>query len=186
VSEPAYTRLDVDERRRRLLEKGAELFARHSYDELSMAGLARAAGVSKALLYHYFPSKQAYFSAVLEEGAAELTSVVDVDSPPAEQLDAFLRWVERRGAAYAMFVRGAAPEVRDLMELIRAHTAERIFSGFESEPTPRQRTAVRGWLWFMDGAILDWLEHRDLEREALRDLLLSALEGALGEPLSPA
>ena len=39
MSEPAYTRLDVDERRRRLLERGADLFARHSYDELSMAKL---------------------------------------------------------------------------------------------------------------------------------------------------
>jgi hypothetical protein len=35
----------------------------------------------------------------------------------------------------------------------------------------------------MDGAILDWLEHRDLSRDELRDLLLRALEGALGEPL---
>jgi AcrR family transcriptional regulator len=183
VSEPAYTRMDVDERRRRLLEHGAELFAHHSYDELSMAGLARAAGVSKALLYHYFPSKQAYFTAVLAEGAAELASVVPVDAPPAEQLDSFLRWVDQRGVAYATFVRGAAPEVRDVMELIRGHTVERIFAGLGGSPTPRRRTAVRGWLWFMDGAILDWLEHRDLERAALRDLLLQALEGALGEPL---
>ena len=62
MSEPAYTRLDVDERRRRLLAFGAELFARHAYDELSMARIAREAGISKALLYHYFPSKQAYFA----------------------------------------------------------------------------------------------------------------------------
>jgi AcrR family transcriptional regulator len=183
MSEPAYTRLDVDERRRRLLEHGAELFAHHSYDELSMAGLARAAGVSKALLYHYFPSKQAYFTAVLAEGAAELASVVPVDAPPAEQLDSFLRWVEQRGAAYATFVRGAAPEVRDVMELIRGHTAERIFAGLGGEPTPERRTAVTAWLWFMDGAILDWVDHGDLPREALRDLLLRTLEGALGEPL---
>ena len=58
----AYTRLDVDERRRRLLELGAELFSRHGYEELSMARIAREAGISKALLYHYFPSKQAYFA----------------------------------------------------------------------------------------------------------------------------
>ena len=184
MSEPAYTRLDVDERRRRLLEHGVEQFARHGYDELSMAGLARAAGVSKALLYHYFPSKQAYFTAVLAEGAAELAGVVDVDAPPAEQLDAFLGWVEQRGAAYATFVRGAAPEVRDVMELIRGHTAERIMAGLPGEPTPQRRTAVSAWLWFMDGAILDWIEHRDLDRATLRDLLLRALEGALGEPLS--
>jgi AcrR family transcriptional regulator len=70
VTEPAYTRLDVEERRRRLLELGADLFARHGYDELSMAAIAREAGISKALLYHYFPSKQAYFTATLEQGAS--------------------------------------------------------------------------------------------------------------------
>ena len=69
---PAYTRLDVDERRRRLLDLGAGLFARHGYEELSMARIAREAGISKALLYHYFPSKEAYFLATLEEKANEL------------------------------------------------------------------------------------------------------------------
>ena len=71
---PAYTRLDVDERRRQLLDLGAELFTRHAYDELSMAKIAREAGISKALLYHYFPSKQAYFAATLEQAAAELAA----------------------------------------------------------------------------------------------------------------
>jgi hypothetical protein len=40
---------------------------------------------------------------------------------------------------------------------------------------------VRGWLWFMDGVLADWLEHRDLDldRDALRDLLLGTLLGAV-------
>ena len=59
---PAYTRMLVDDRRRQLLELGAELFATHSYSELSMARIAREAGISKALLYHYFPSKQRFFA----------------------------------------------------------------------------------------------------------------------------
>ena len=184
MSEPAYTRLDVDTRRRRLLEKGADLFARYSYDELSMASIARSAGVSKALLYHYFPSKQAYFSATLEQGAAELAAVVDPEAAPAEQLDAFLGWVESRGGAYAKVVRGAAPQVRELMEAVRAATAERILAALPGEPSPRRRTAVHAWLWFMDGAILDWLEHRDLERAELHALLMDALEGALGSSAS--
>ena len=184
MSERSYRRLQVDERRRRLLEHGADVFARHSYDELSMAGIARTAGVSKALLYHYFPSKQAYFGAVLAEGAAELAGVVDETAPPAEQLDAFLGWIEQRGDAYAKLVRGAAPEVRDLTEAVRAATARRILAALPGEPSPRRRTAVRAWLWFVDGAILEWVEHRDLERAELQELLLRALEGALGERLS--
>jgi AcrR family transcriptional regulator len=183
MSEPAYTRLAVDERRRLLLERGADLFARHSYDELSMAAIAREAGVSKALLYHYFPSKQDYFEAVLAEGATELVSEIDAQAPPAEQLDAFLGWVEKRGGAYAKLVRVASPEVRDLMDEVRALTAERILDGLPGPTTPERRVAVSAWLWFMDGAIIDWLEHRDLDRAALRALLLRALEGALGEPL---
>ncbi len=85
---PAYTRLDVDERRRRLLELGADLFTQHAYDELSMAKIAKAAGISKALLYHYFPSKEAYFVATLEEKAAELAARTEPDPslPPFEQL----------------------------------------------------------------------------------------------------
>src|SRR5947209_4357118 len=99
-AEPAYTRLDVDERRRQLLELGRELFATHSYDELSMADIARAAGISKALLYHYFPSKQEYFQTTLATAAERLRELTepDPDLPPIEalrrSLDAYLRWIE--------------------------------------------------------------------------------------------
>ena len=190
MSEPAYTRLDVEERRRRLLELGTDLFARHDYDALSMAAIAREAGISKALLYHYFPSKQAYFVATLEQKAVELAALIAPDPAlePAEQvvasLGAFLRWVEDDGDAYAKLVRGAGsvPEVRDVMEEVRAATAEMILAGLPGPPGPARRTAVRAWLWFIDGAILDWLEHRDVTREELQALLLRTLEGALGEP----
>src|SRR6266550_2529585 len=98
MAAPAYTRLDVDERRRQLLELGADLFTRHAYDEISMAGIAREAGISKALLYHYFPSKQAYFQATLAQAAEELRRITEPveGQPPLEtlmsSLDAWLRW----------------------------------------------------------------------------------------------
>ena len=84
MSGPAYTRLHVDERRRQLLELGADLFATHSYAELSMARIAREAGISKALLYHYFPSKQDFFVATLQQGAEEIArrTEPDPDLPP--------------------------------------------------------------------------------------------------------
>jgi AcrR family transcriptional regulator len=194
---PAYTRLDVDERRRRLLDLGAELFARHPYDELSMARIAREAGISKALLYHYFPSKQAYFSATLEQAAAELAQATapDPDLPPAEQLagslDAYLTWIEEHADAYTKLFPsiGSVPAVRELVDRVRDETARRIAGGIAAgdEPGPALRTAVRGWLWFMDGAVLDWLEHRDMDRARLHGLLLGTLLGAAtasGEPLS--
>ena len=186
---PAYQRLDVDERRRRLLDLGADLFARHAYDELTMAAIAREAGISKALLYHYFPGKQAYFAATLEDKAAELAELTEPDPslPPIEQLtrslDAFLAWVEVNRAAYGKLVRSAAaiPEVREVVDRVRDATSARILDGLApAGAPPAMRTAVRAWLWFMDGAILDWVEHEDLTREQLRGLLLDTLAGAVG------
>ena len=200
MSGPAYTRLGVDERRRRLLELGTDLFARFSYDELSMARIAREAGISKALMYHYFPSKQAYFAAALEEKAGELSMLTETDPalPPLEQLtgslDAFLAWVEDNREAYGKLVRSAAaiPEVREVVDGVRDMTSARILEGISpgAKPAPPLRAAVRAWLWFMDGAILDWVERRDLTRDQLRGLLLGTLLGAVtaagGTPPPPA
>jgi AcrR family transcriptional regulator len=184
---PAYTRLENDERRRRLLELGARLFTEHAYDEISMSQIARAAGISKALLYHYFPSKRDYFVATLAGGAEELRARVepDPDLPPAQALagavDAYLAWIEENAEAYEKLFRSAAavPEVRELVEGVRSATADRILEGLDAAANPRARTAVRGWLWFMDGACLDWIAHRDLERAELHGLLLGTLAGAL-------
>jgi len=189
MSGPAYTRLDVDERRRRLLEIGAELFTQNTYDELSMAKIAKAAGISKALLYHYFPSKEAYFVATLEEKANELQQRTEPDPSlePMEQLsaslDAYLGWIQENAGSYDRMIRnaGAAPEVRALLDRVRTTTAKRILEGLSPQgaPSPILRTAVRGWLGFMDGACLDWVNHNDVEREVLHGLLLSTLLAAV-------
>jgi AcrR family transcriptional regulator len=188
MSEPAYRRLDVDERRRQLLERGAELFTSHPYEKLSMSKIAKEVGISKALLYHYFPSKQAYFEETLSTWAEQLQARTepDPDLPPIEQLqaslDAFLGLVEENAVAYSNLIRSAAAvaEIRELVEEVRRKTAERILDGiYPQQAPPKARIAVSGWLWFMDGACLNWLEHGDVKREELRDLLLGVLMGAL-------
>src|SRR3954447_8575091 len=103
MAEPAYTRLANDERRRRLLELGERVFTEHAYGDLSMARIAREAGISKALLYHYFPSKRDYFLATLPKAAEEIRARVEPapNLPPAQalmgSLDAFLAWIEEHG-----------------------------------------------------------------------------------------
>lgn len=189
MNQPSYRRLQVDERRRQLLERGAELFTSHPYEELSMSRIAREVGISKALLYHYFPSKQAYFEETLNAWAEQLRERTDTDPdlPAVDQLtsslDAFLSLIEENETAYRNLLRSAAgvAEIRELIEEVRRKTAQRILEGLYpgKEAPPKARTAVSGWLWFMDGACLNWIEHRDIEREELRDLLLGVLMGAL-------
>jgi AcrR family transcriptional regulator len=189
MTEPGYTRMAVDERREQLLKLGAELFACHAYGELSMSRIAREAGISKALLYHYFPSKQEFFLATLQDAAEELARRTRPDPrlAPAEalsgSLDAFLGWIEENEPAYRKLMEsaGSVPEVGAWITRVRDDTSARILHGLGvgADPPPKLRAAVRAWLWFMDGAILDWLDHRDLQRAELRDLLLGSLAGSL-------
>jgi AcrR family transcriptional regulator len=188
VGAPAFTRLDVDERRRRLLETGARVFTERSYDDVSMSDLAREAGISKGLLYHYFPSKRDFFTATLAAAAAELAAVTQPDPslPPAEQLaqslDAYLAWIAENADGYRRLLESAgSPDVRSVIDDVRERTVERIVEGVSaSGGTGVLRLAVRQWLWGMDGAILDWLDTRGVERAQLRDLLLGTFAGALG------
>jgi AcrR family transcriptional regulator len=186
MAAPAYRRLQRDERRELLLARATELFAQHGYEGLSMSQLAREAQISKALLYHYFPSKRRLFEAALEEGAEELRARTEPDParPPSEQLattlDAFLEWVQERPAAYATLLQSGAAEVREIVAEVHATTASRILNGLgEDGRRPATRAAVHGWLGFLDGAILDWIAHGDLTRQELHGLLLGAFAGAL-------
>jgi AcrR family transcriptional regulator len=188
VSEPSYRRMDVDERRKQLLERGAELFTSRPYDELSMNKIAAEVGISKALLYHYFPSKQAFFEETLSVWAEELRrrTAPDPDLPPIEQLqaslEAFLAMVEENAVAYRNLMDSATgvTEIRNLVDQVRRQTAQRILEGLYADKVPpKARIAVNGWLWFMDGACLNWIEQGDVGREELRDLLLGVLMGSL-------
>ncbi len=179
--------MQSEDRRALLLERATELFAEHGYDALSMSQIAREAKISKALLYHYFPSKSRLFEAALSAGAAELRARTQIDTslPPAEQLsvtlDAFLGWVQERPRAYAKMLESAgAAEVRATMAQVRAETAAQILAGLGPEgDRPATRAAVFGWLAFLDAAILDWIEHADMTREELHGMLLGSFAGAL-------
>jgi len=191
VSTPAYTRLENDERRRQLVALGERMFTENAFDEISMAAIAREAGISKALLYHYFPSKRDFFAATLAEGAEALRLAVEPDpaASPAEallaSLGAYLVWVEDHRDSYAKLMRSVATvrEARELVDQVRDMTAQRVLDGVAGGSgaplPPAARIAVRGWLWFLDGAILDWLDTDDVTREQLHGLLVGTLLGAL-------
>lgn len=65
-------RLSPDDRRAELLALGAEVFGKRPYDEVRIDEIAERAGVSRALMYHYFPDKRAFFAAVVKGQADQL------------------------------------------------------------------------------------------------------------------
>ena len=154
-----------------------------------MRQIAEAAGVSKALLYHYFPNKIALFKAAVQEYADELQLIIEPSGQgsPIEQLseslDGYLAWIEGNAETWAKLMQSATalPEARDVVEGFRAATLQSILVRLTAKRTPRPalRTALQGWLGYIDAAILDWVHNHDLTREQLRDLLIAAFGAAL-------
>jgi AcrR family transcriptional regulator len=185
--QPARTRLQVDIRRQQLLELGLELFARQTYDGLSIDEIAKRAGVSKGLLYHYFPSKRAFYIAAVKAAADQLLEETDIDrhgSGPEpdpegvrEVLRALLSYVSRRRAEYVFLVSGVGsdPEVGEILEDTRGALIQRMFmrlARFGVVDDPPTRLRLRGWIGFLEGSTLDWLRTQELEPDAFLELLV--------------
>jgi AcrR family transcriptional regulator len=185
------TRLSGDERREHLLHVGVTLLGRHGTADISIEEIAQAAGVSKGLLYHYFPTKDDFLMAVLGRSQTEMDrgEVRDPELTPMEQfdrnLDAFLRFVDDHAAGYLAVVnaRGREPHVRKLIEERRRRRVDDLVAlaavlwGMprRAARTPLLVAAIEGWLGFSEGVIVRWLDDRDVTREQVHELLRHAL-----------
>ncbi len=69
--EEALRELRQDLRRTEILKAAQEIFETSPYDEVSMAQIADAAGVSRSTLYVYFPNREAIFGGMVEQGQIE-------------------------------------------------------------------------------------------------------------------
>ena len=68
---------DYSDKRNALLRVAARLFARDGFDRTSIAGIAAAARVSKALLYHYYASKDALLFDIIHTHLTDLLGQID-------------------------------------------------------------------------------------------------------------
>ncbi|MEU6229904.1 TetR/AcrR family transcriptional regulator [Streptomyces sp. NPDC047042] len=189
-------RLSTGERREQLLAVGARLFSESPYDEVWIEQVAEIAGVSRGLLYHYFPTKRDFFAAVVErESERMLRMTAAVPGVPAREqldanLDAFLAYVEEHAHGYRAFHRADASgdqAVRKVYQRALAAQERQILAalaadsefGRLSEERPDLRLAVRGWLAFTTAVCLEWLRGSDLSREQVRELCARSLLGTL-------
>lgn len=201
----ARTRLDVDERRAQLVDLGLTQFGARTYDEVSIDLIAQEAGISKGLLYHYFPTKRAFYVACVREAAARLMTrmaePVAVEVPPLEALkaglDRYLEYVRAHGRAYATLMRGGVGvdnEIAAIVNETRAELLGRLTSGIATGfpaavnvASPLLQIALQGWVGLAEATSIAWVEtcvedeHRRHARRdapsasAVRDLLVGTL-----------
>ncbi|MGW3307379.1 TetR/AcrR family transcriptional regulator [Streptomyces sp. NPDC001073] len=189
-------RLSTEERREQLLTVGARLFSEDPYDDVWIEQVAEIAGVSRGLLYHYFPTKRDFFAAVVErESERMLRMTAAVPGVPAREqlavaLDTYLEYVHTHAHGYRAFHRADAAgdqTVRRVYQRALAAQERQILAALAADPefgpTVGERAdtklAVRGWLAFTTAVCLEWLRGPELSREQVRDLCARALLGVL-------
>ncbi|HZM41558.1 MAG TPA: TetR/AcrR family transcriptional regulator [Acidimicrobiales bacterium] len=182
------TRLDPAARRAQLVELGLKMLSTRPLDKVAIDDIAAEAGISRGLLFHYFPTKRDYHVAVARAAAQELLDRTDmvVGSTLASSLranvEAFVDHLTENRDAYVAFIRGSAggdPDLLAVYEDTRSAFTDRVLVGLGllHIDEPRLRPAVRGWVAFTEEVTVDWLSRgRDgLDRDGLVDLIDDAL-----------
>lgn len=82
---------NFSEKQRAILESAAAVFAEMGMDKASMSLVASRASVSKALVYHYYPSKDALIFGIIHTHLSELDSAVEAAADPDLDAPARLR-----------------------------------------------------------------------------------------------
>jgi AcrR family transcriptional regulator len=182
-------RLDNDQRRAQLLALARRAFSDRAYDDVAIDDLARVAGISKGLLYHYFPTKRDLYVAGLREISDELVEAITnvpehlapIDRVRAS-VDAYLEHIMRHSRAFVALMRGGIgsdPEVVAVIESVRTRLFDKFLVGspFASllVGDARFETAVRGWIGLVEAASIDWCANPRLSRVELRELLTEIL-----------
>jgi AcrR family transcriptional regulator len=186
-------RLDADARREQLVQVGAAMLPRVPLDQIAADAVAREAGVSKGLVFHYFPTKRDLHVAVLRVTAAQLLAELDHDPalPIPERLraglDAFVAFIERQPANYQAIARtaGSDPQLLAVFEDTRNGVVEIIARALGvTDLPPTLRIVIRGWIAMVEESVLHWLDEKPISREALIDFQQRAATTMLPEAIA--
>lgn len=189
-TETVGPRLEPDARRAHLLAVATAVFGSKAYDDVQIDLIAQQAGVSRGLLYHYFPSKRALFAAIVQLGYDEILEVTrpDPNLPPAAQLqaglEAYFDYVQSHPHMYRAIFRSAASLDASVQTVVNRNLdrqAKRILValGNSSGQPSLTQLAIRAWLAFLIHAVLDWLDGGTKgDRQQLIAVCVGALLGA--------
>ncbi|MFD6676456.1 TetR/AcrR family transcriptional regulator [Rhodococcus zopfii] len=183
-------RLSPDQRRTELLDIGARLFSQHAYEDVRIEEVAELAGVSRGLMYHYFPTKREFMAAVVQRESDRLLAVTEPDPALsvheriAAGLDAYLEYIESHAQGVLAINRGAVSADASIRGIVDAELdvqQQRIVEALAPPAAERElvELAVRGWISFVRTVCIDWLDRPTITTAQLRGLCLDALAGML-------
>jgi AcrR family transcriptional regulator len=187
-------RLTGEERRLALLDSALKVFAKRGYHASSIDDIAREAGVSKALIYEHFTSKQDLYAELLEQHAGELFSALaeaiseagrDASARLVVGLDAFYGFVEEHRVAWRMLFREATdPETAVVLDRITAEVTAFVAGLIREDPGSRRgkddeatrEHGVQVVAQLLVGALQSlanwWSDHQELPRQRIVEMTM--------------
>jgi AcrR family transcriptional regulator len=194
-SPPRPRRMPPAQRREQLIDSALQIAAREGYENLAFEAVANRAGVTRNLVYHYFPGgRQQLLEAAVHRAGEQLSSgwVTDPGVPLGERLAANLNRMmdhaEEPTDAWQLYRQGRGTIDTGLMEIARAYR-ETVIGNIAlnqlgtSSPPPVVRIALDGFLAYVETVIESAIEE-ELPREQIIELvsgtLMSAMNAAAG------
>jgi AcrR family transcriptional regulator len=187
-------RLTGEERRVAILDSALSVFARRGYHASSIDDIAREAGISKALIYEHFTSKQDLYAELLEQHAGELFSTLaeaiseagrSASARLAVGFDAFYGFVEEHTVAWRMLFREATdPEAVAVLDRITSEVTAFVAGVIREDPGSRRGAddattrehGVQVVAQLLVGAVESlanwWADHQELPRERVVEMTM--------------
>ncbi|MCC5475853.1 TetR/AcrR family transcriptional regulator [Streptomyces sp. NPDC059680] len=194
-------RMGVEERRQQLIGVALDLFSRRSPDEVSIDEIASAAGISRPLVYHYFPGKLSLYEAALKRASQDLAGrfAEPHEGPLGARLLRVMRryfdFVDEHGPGFSALMRGGpavgSSATNALIDSVRQAAYEHMLAHLGVAEAPaRLELVVRSWISLAESTALIWLDGRriprgELELQLVHDFAaLAAVSAAYDEDMA--
>ena len=193
---PDRRRLPRGEREERMLDAGERIFGRRGFRSASMEEIADASGITKALLYQYFGSKEGLYEACVERARARLFDRLEYEaesaSPGRDRLRAVIAAYfdfldEQRSSWWLLYGDASMNAVNDMRRRNAEVIASLIARDVEGADGHLDEEAVEllGHLIVGSGEQVArwWLERPGIPKEQAIERFLAATEAAIGSVL---
>ncbi len=190
ATRPARVRLSREDRRRQLVGIGLAKLVQTPIQDLAIDEVAAEAGISRGLLFHYFPTKRDYYLACIEAAGRRIlrNTAPDRTLPAEEQVRMmvrlFVEQIDRRRAFYLSLLHGTGAADVSLVEVYDAIWDEatgRVLTALGLGE--RARPVVHAWWAYVEDRALTWsaaaAAGRSESEEAVVEHAVAALHALL-------
>jgi AcrR family transcriptional regulator len=178
--------MDATERREQILTAAMRLFEQRSYNEVSTADIATAAGVARPLIHHYFGTKRelylevvrrlCYVPAIAVKGISKGSLDERVDASIERWLT--VAWRHRNMWLSTITMEGSDREVGQILRQADEIAADRMLEALgltEANDLPRLRAMILAYGGLAKAASRQWLIDQSLTRAEVHTLLTRTL-----------